>query len=381
MLRLIHRAPNSVTIPFVWSILGTALWLLPLGGCGSGGAAAPAVSAVETEFNASASVTAGGECQRSAVPATSDVGPADHDRESDEDLAEEVDDPSEEPLVIAELEQGSPEWIIREIARLRATPPDVVRQPVAGQPAQVEQFRLPDEQVETEQRRRAEQTIQLATEAIAKTHRNKESEQLFNHAVHYLTEARAELALAGYAEQSQLLSDDAEALYQRDATSFAAMTAALKLVQLTQLQAQQSGDDDPQWVQAFARQARLFAEKFPQETHRAALNLMAAGRMCDEMNLHQDALACLEVVEQKFPETPFAEHVAGMLRRLRLPGERLVEFGGSTFDGGFVNLDQFRGGPVVIVFWASNSAKFRAGPAGPSVGRSETPCSRQRRRS
>jgi hypothetical protein len=197
-------------------------------------------------------------------------------------------------------------------------------------------------------------------QAIAKTHQDSSREQLFNSAVHYLADARMQLALAGDEHQLKLMVENADALFERDPTSFAAVEAAGRLLQLTQIQAQHAEDRDGRWSQAFARQSQLFANRFPQETSRAAVNLIAAARMCEQFRQPADALACYTVIDQRYPGTPFSEQVAGPLRRLRLPGAPLQEFGGSTHDGGFLSMEQLHGKPLLIVFWASNSAKFQA---------------------
>src|SRR5690606_25675769 len=149
-------------------------------------------------------------------------------------------------------------------------------------------------------------------------------------------------------------------LFARDATSFAAIEAGSHVLQLTRTMADRHAAEDPQWAVAFANQARLFAERFPQETSRAAVNVIAAGRMCEQLQLAEEARACYAVVEQTFPNSPYAAQIEGSLRRLRLPGNQLTEFGGSTFDGGFVSISQLRGKPLLIAFWASNSEEFQA---------------------
>lgn len=261
---------------------------------------------------------------------------------------------------MATPEKGTAEWLILEIARLRTAPVDVVREPIPGQPGEFEEVKLTAEQAAEERTRRQEQIIELAMQAIAKTHQDPDREQIFNNAVHYLTDARLQLALAGDDDQLQMLTENAEALFARDPTSFAAVEAASRLLQLTQTQAQRHGADDARWIDAFARQARLFAEKFPQETSRAAVHLMSAGRLCEQFGRVEEARTCYGMITDKFEETPFADQVSASLRRLQLPGQILTEFGGSTHDGGFTSIDQYRGKSLLIVFWASNSAKFRA---------------------
>lgn len=261
---------------------------------------------------------------------------------SEDDWA--LDDPEsdaadDEPLVMKEPDPGTPEWLVREIALTRA------KSAQKDDPAY---------------RQQQEEIIKLALQAVVKTHSDKEREQIFNNAVHYLADARMQLALLGDSTQVQCLIDDAEQLYRRDAKSFAAMESALKLVQLAEQKAAQQGEEEQKWAKEFSRQARLFAERFPQETHRVALNLISASRACDRARLQQEALTCLSIIKEKFADTPFAEQTAPMMRRLQLPGNPLTDFGGSTHDGGHLTIDQYQGRVVLIAFWASNSARFRS---------------------
>lgn len=276
----------------------------------------------------------------------------------DDDFSFEEDSTTDASSTVPEPEKGSPEWLIREITRLRTASANPARQPSAGNQTSGETVESTSEQAEAERLRRQVKIIDLATQAIARTHQDQDREQVFNNAVHYLADARMQLALAGDDEQAQLLKEDAEALFKRDPTSFAAVESSFKILQFLQLQAQKQAADDSKWATAFARQARLFAERFPQESARGAIHLLAAGRACDHLGIESEAKSCMEVIEQRFPESPFAEQAAGTLRRLRLPGQRLHEFGGSTHDGGFVSIEQYRGRTLLIAFWASNSANF-----------------------
>jgi hypothetical protein len=189
-------------------------------------------------------------------------------------------------------------------------------------------------------------------------HDDQSREQLFNNAVHYFGDARMQLALLGEAEQAQLLSDDAETLYDRDKSSFAAIDSGFKVVELAEAMAARHGPEDREWVKAYANQARLFADRFPQEQGRVAVTLIAAGRKCEQFGLHDDARQCYYLVERLYPDSPFVQQIAGILRRLRLVGQPL-ELAGSTIDGGFLSADQFAGKPMLVAFWASNSETFR----------------------
>lgn len=268
----------------------------------------------------------------------------------------ESEDPTQ--VEIEKLDKGSAEWLLREMTRLRTAPVDKIRT-VNSKTKQAEVVELSPQEAEQERLRRQHEIIELAQQVIGKTHQDPTAEKLFNNAVHYLAEARAQLALAGDRQQADLMSEDADALYKRDASSFAAVEAAHELVELTQQQATQLGQQDSKWVLAFARQARLFAEKFPQDSARAGILLLQAGRMCDQSQLVEDALKCLNTLKQMYPDSPFAGQAIPIQRRLELTDQRLTEFGGSTHDGGFLSIDQLQGKAVLIAFWASNSQNFR----------------------
>lgn len=273
------------------------------------------------------------------------------DTDSDEALAE-MDGP--------DLKEGTPEYMLQQIALLKASPANLIRQPIPGKPGKFESIQLTPEQTSQEQLRRLHATVDLAMQVITMTKDHPRQEQLFNNAVHYLGDARKQLALAGEPDQAQLLSEDADALFKRDKTSFAAVQSALKLVQLAQAQAETYGRQDTRWGAAFAKQARLFAGNFPQETNLAAMNLIAAGRITEQLGLMEDSLTCYAMVEERFPNTPFADTTASVLRRLRLQGQKLTEFAGSTLEGGYISIDQFAGHPVLIAFWSANSQKFQS---------------------
>jgi TolA-binding protein len=251
-----------------------------------------------------------------------------------------------------------PESLIAEVTRLRTLPDRVAEVSYQNGEKQLANERpLTEEEIQAERRTRLEKIVELTTLAITKIHHDPEREQLFNNAVHYLADARLQLALLGDTQQAQLLTEDAEALFQRDRTSFAAVEAAYKVVQLAESTAEKWGRDNPEWTRAYANQARLFVEKFPQEQARGAVSLIAAGRKCEQKGQLDEARKCFFLVEEKYPETPFAEQIAGILRRLRLPGQPL-ELAGPTIDGGFFNVDKCAGRAVLAVFWASNSETF-----------------------
>lgn len=249
--------------------------------------------------------------------------------------------------------------MIAEIARLRTLPDTVIEVRYENGERSEESVRAPtEEEISAEQLRRCERIVELAAAAIQEVHADPEREQLFNNAVHYLSDARMQLALLGQAEQAQLLAEDAQALFDRDPTSFAAVESGYKVVQLAESMAARHGAGNPEWITAYANQARLFADRFPQEQGRSAVSLIAAGRKCEQFSLHQEARQCYLLVEQLYPDSAFTAQIAGILRRLRLVGQPL-DLAGPTIDGGFFKLEDFADKPILVVFWSSNSETFR----------------------
>jgi len=274
-----------------------------------------------------------------------------------------ADDDDDEAFAVGDdevdtVKPGSPEALLREMARLRSAQLDVVRQPIAGQPGKFEEKKLTPEQSAEELKRRCHIIVQKAMQILIATRTDPAQEKLFNNAVHFLCDARTKLALAGEPDQVELLNQDAEALYKRNKDSFAAAEAGHRLVQLTEALAEESGKRDPKLAVAMARQARMFAERFPKEVNRAPMGLLTAGRYCELYGAPAEAKMCYEAIETQFAKTPFADQVAGSLRRIRLPGQTLAEFGGPTLDGGFVKLEDYAGKPLLLVFWSKDSETF-----------------------
>jgi hypothetical protein len=249
--------------------------------------------------------------------------------------------------------------MVAEIARLRTLPDTVIEVRYENGERQEESVRAPTpEEIAAEQQRRSERIIELAAAAIKEVHADPQREQLFNNAVHYLTDARMQLALLGYSDQSQLLAEDAQALFDRDPTSFAAVESGYKLVQLAESMAARHGAENREWITAYANQSRLFADRFPQEQGRSAVSLIAAGRKCEQFSLYQEARQCYLLVEELYPDSAFTAQIAGILRRLRLEGQPL-DLAGPTIDGGFFKLEDFADKPLLVVFWSSKSETFR----------------------
>ncbi|MCA9077850.1 MAG: TlpA family protein disulfide reductase [Planctomycetaceae bacterium] len=253
-----------------------------------------------------------------------------------------------ELVAVPQPDKGSPEWLLREIARIRTQQAGLSQGGGETDPSDT------GEQQNTQHAK----VIELARQVVAATHNDESKTQVFNNAVHYLSDARLQLAMTGDIEQAQLLVEDADTLYKRDPKSFAAVESAFKVVELAQQKAERQSDQNPDWCTEFSRQARLFAEKFPHEANRSAMTLLNAGRLCDRAGLTDDARGCFTLVRDQFPDTIFAEQVSGFLRRLSLVGQPL-ELAGPTIDGGYVSIDQFQGKPVLIVFWSTQSPQFQ----------------------
>lgn len=312
----------------VWSFLVFAA------GCGgSGDTPQPGAGP-----SAQKSIPAPGGTKPAALPTASIGGPAVEDYDADDNDEENLDDA---PLAPPPKE-GTPEWLIFEIVQLKMAP----------MPATDDVDKLREAR-----RERNWKIIELATEAIAQTHDAPEKESVFTAAAHRLMEARQELALQGDRESIDALYENAESFYKRDPESKAAADSAYILTQFTLENAQRFASREPQWLKEFARQARLFATNFPQETARAPALLLAAGRSCELYGLDQEATACYLAIQQDFAESPRTESVTASLRRLTLKGKPL-QFAGPTIDGGFLSIDDYRGKPVLIVFWASHAKPF-----------------------
>ncbi|WP_437191255.1 TlpA family protein disulfide reductase [Planctomicrobium sp. SH527] len=251
--------------------------------------------------------------------------------------------------------KGSVEWLLNEIAKLRVSSAEskgvvtsATHTVVAG---------TTDSSEDSLRRNRA--IVKLASEAIVKTFDKPGMTEQFNAAILCLCDARMQLASAGDADQAQKLAEDAETLFEKDPTSFAAIESASRVLELIQNMATRSEQPSPKWTLAYAKEAQKFATNFPQETNRAAMNLVLAGQMCEKLRYDSEAETCYAWIEQTYSQTPYFQQVESSLRRLRLPGEHLVEFGGTLLNGGFVSASQLKGQMVLVAFWTSNSGKFQ----------------------
>lgn len=239
-------------------------------------------------------------------------------------------------------EKGSPRWLVLEMTKLRMQPfpetDDIAKQRAA-------------------RRSRNQEIVKLAEEAIAKTHQDPELEAVFNVAVHRLMESHLELSLQGDQDSVDALFSFADSFYARDPKSRAASESAYILSRFAHRNAQNSGHQDVRYLQEFSRQARLFATRFPTEQERAVGLLNDAAATCDFHGMREEAVLCFETLRQKFADTPQAQQAIPALRRLNLIGKPL-DLGGPTLDGGFISVADFKGSPVLVVFWSSQAAPF-----------------------
>lgn len=238
--------------------------------------------------------------------------------------------------------EGTPEWLVHEATRL-----------LLESPPETDDI----EALKKHRRERNEKIIRLAKEAIQATHTDPEKERLFTAAVHNLLEARLQLALAGDSEQVDLLYEDAEALFKRAPESAAAAEGAHTLVSLTYTNAKSASSGDTRWLKELARQARHFAESFPNEERRSLPMLFTAARSCELSGLAEEALECYELIPRTFPKSTFAARVTPIVRRLKLVGNR-AQLAGPSLEGESLALDDYLGHIVLVVFWSTDKGQF-----------------------
>ena len=239
-------------------------------------------------------------------------------------------------------EKGSPRWLVLQMTQLRLMP-----------------FPETDDIEKQREARRArnQEIVALATEAITKTHEDPELEAVFNVAVHRLMESLLELSLQGDQDSIDSLFSFADSFYKRNPQSRAASESAYILARFAHRNAASSGSQDIRWLQEFSRQARSYSERFPAEQQRAVELLNDAGATCDFHGMREEAILCFETLRQKYQDTPQAQQAIPALRRLNLIGKPL-DLGGPTLDGGFISVADFKGSPVLVVFWSSQATPF-----------------------
>lgn len=315
-----------------------------LGISGCGGDSAPAETAATDNASQPAAAgdsTPGGSsttAQGTGAPAielsAASIGSPDLD--DPEDLADN------EAIDFKRPEEGTPEWTILQITKLRLQP-----------------FPETDDvnELRTARRERNQKIAKLAHDAIAVTHQNADKEQVFNVAVHRLMEATWQLAMQGDNEAVTELYDYAASFYGRKPQSKAAADSHWFLASFANENAVRHGDTEPRWLSEFARQARLFAERFPEDQQRAVRLLNDAAQTCDSYSIRDEAIQCYATLRQKYPESAPAQQAVAALRRLELPGKTL-DLGGPTMDGGFLSIADFNSSPVLVVFWSTQAKPF-----------------------
>ena len=235
--------------------------------------------------------------------------------------------------------EGTPQWYIHQILLLRFE-----KYPQTDDVEKLRQLR----------RERNLKIVRLAEQCIARTHKDPELESVFNAAVHQLLEARVQLALQGKEEDIVELYDLAEVLFKRNPKSKAAAEAAYRVAVFANTNARRYPDPKTGWLSEFIRRARLFATDFPHERARAVRLLDVAGRSCESHRRIREAITVYEQLRTQFSDLPQAQRAVAVLRRLKLPGKGL-QLAGPTIDGGFIDIKDYRGKVVLVVFWASDS--------------------------
>jgi hypothetical protein len=307
------------------------LGLFSFGGCG-GAPSADVQSAAHAGKTGEASAT---------IPTASIGGPAANRQDGVPNQAEpSTGQPAADPQAIPK--KDSPEWELGQMLVLQA------ELPAPGASLQDSLARAKE---------RNQKIIELANDLIARTHKEKSLEPVFNKAVQMLCDARLELASGGSADDAKALQADAEAFYRRDSGSVAAEEAGWHLARLAHTNARQAKNDRRK-IQEFAIAARLFATRFPKSEAKALPLLAAAAKTCELYHFDGEAINCFAMLQEKFPKTPQAEQATAILRRLELKGKKVKLFG-ETSDGRFLKPGKLVGKAVLVVFWSSDSDAFQ----------------------
>lgn len=314
-----------------------------LTGCGGSSSAPPAQQTIETAAprkSLSLAADDDGTPSRGGIVPTSATGAP---------LQKSVADEDEGELKTAAPEKDSPEWFILQITRLKLRP--------LGD--DVDAFSQTPERVAELRRERNEQLVNLATEAIARTHKDdsEAGQRVFDLAVHHLLEAELQLALAGDKDHVDAIYEHASLLYERKPKSKAAVEAGQVLISFARLNAQRFGQQEPKWLEEYGRLARQFAKSFPHEERQAIPILFAAGQSCEFHGLTADAIQCYATISEQFPENAAVDRATAILRRLNLKGQPL-ELAGPTLGGGYVNAAEMTGKPMLVVFWTTQAQPF-----------------------
>lgn len=335
-------------------------------------------SSAPDQSTAGTSDSSAGPADDLPAPPTDSIGLSD---DEDDDEPDDADD-----TAAAEPEEGSAEWHVREIVRLRLKPfppldageqGDTESEEPSAEAAQEKAAKELAHQAAVRRERNLE-VIELAKQAIALTNKDPAKEMVFNVAVHHLLDARLQLALGGEQEDVDALYDIAEVLQRTRPNTEIAAAAQLTIVNFAHANAVRYAQTEPKWIQEFARQAQLFANRLAEsleglsedekkdsrravqlenDVSRAAQILLAAGQSCEAANLSDDAKACYLLLKSKFPETLPAQQATGIIRRMNLRGQPL-QLAGPTLNGEFLSIEKFKGKTVLVVFWSSQAKPF-----------------------
>lgn len=235
-------------------------------------------------------------------------------------------------------EEGTAEWSLVEIIKLRRTPIST------------------DKTAEEVTRIRAErnhQIVEHALKAIGLLIGDPAKEELFTEAVRQLMEAQLDLALVD-PEKVDELYENCDVICKQVPKSKAAAEASFAVARFAHTRARDFAQKEPRWLDEFARQAQSFAQGFPQEEAKAVSLLYAAGSSCELHSKREEALACYNLLRELFPKSPQAQQIVAVLRRLQLEGKS-VELSGETLSGEVLSIDNFAGNPVVVVFWSTDN--------------------------
>lgn len=339
------------------STVAACLLLVTQFGCGGGDSPAPqtAGNPLDGKLEGVPADSQNGSNSSAEIKQVSSTGPAlkqnanlirtaslERDKLDMDDLDNDSPSLADEEVKIQELKEGTAEWNVREITRLKVQA-------------------LPKTQNVDELRKaRAERNkkiIQLAMEAVKQTHADKEKQRLFSVCVRHLLDAHLQLALEGDQESIDALYDHSESLFKRDPNSPSAADAGFTVAKFANTSAQRFAQQEPRWIEEFVKQSRLFASRFPRETIRAPQLLQAAAQTCQLYGMNKQALDCCVDLETRFPKSSETAQVAGLTRRLRLKGQPL-NLAGETIEGGFVSIDDYKGSVVLVVFWATTAKPF-----------------------
>ena len=333
--------------------------MVPLPGCGGATGASTSGGGASTN---STGTKATGDDVIPPPPAASIANPLSKpvmtaSRAAEEDTADLEEERTADEKVAKEPENGSAEWLIREILRAKVQP--LVVGPDLAEGAAEEEIKGRNEAIRQARKDRNEKIIALASEAIGKTLGEPEKDRLFAVAVGHFLEAHLQLAMQGDEASTEALYDAAKMLGEKRPGTAVASQAAYTLVTLTHQNALKFSQAEPKWLVEFAREAESYAIHFPKEQDqvKSLPMLLAAARSCEANKLPEQAAACYRVLVNKFPNSIQSQQCAGVLRRLDLVGKPL-QLAGPTLDGNFVSIEEMRGKGVLVVFWSTNSQPF-----------------------